>query len=186
MRSDAMAKRNALVAAARHLYADRGPDVPFTAIAAEAGVGIATLYRHFPTRSDLIVGIIEQVHAEILDCTTRCGEEWDSHPAGSWLRFVRALADLRLGALIPQLALTALAETPPEEAVRLRGRALGAVGRVLDLAKTAGFLRREITAVEFSLGLAIITRPLPAIPFSDVPSDRSWLIDAFVRGVRPD
>lgn len=186
MRADAVAKRQSLVTAARRLYAERGSDVPFSAIAAEADVGIATLYRHFPARSDLIVGIIEQVHAEIRELTARSVRDWDDQPEVNWLRFVRDVADLRLGALLPQLALTALTETPTAETARLRGYALEVINVALDSAKAAGLLRPEITADQFSLGLGIITRPLPEVPFSDVPTDPSWLIDVYIRGLHPD
>ena len=54
LRSDAERNRVRILAAAREVFADEGLDVPMTAIARRAGVGIATLYRRFPTREDLI------------------------------------------------------------------------------------------------------------------------------------
>lgn len=46
-----------LVAAARELFDERGPDVAMDEVARRAGVGNATLYRNFPTRSDLLVAV---------------------------------------------------------------------------------------------------------------------------------
>ena len=53
LRADAARNRQAIIGTARKLYGKRGLDVPFDEIARAAGVGNATLYRHFPTRLDL-------------------------------------------------------------------------------------------------------------------------------------
>lgn len=53
-RSDARRNRERLLATASRLFAERGPEVPFTEIAKDAGVGVGTIYRHFPTREALI------------------------------------------------------------------------------------------------------------------------------------
>ncbi|GAA4615856.1 TetR/AcrR family transcriptional regulator [Actinoallomurus liliacearum] len=56
-RTDAARNAESLLAAARELFDERGPDVPLDEVARRAGVGNATLYRHFPTRRDLIVAV---------------------------------------------------------------------------------------------------------------------------------
>lgn len=57
--------RRAILAAARRLFAERGFLVPLSAIAREAGVGQAVLYRHFPTRLDLAFTVFEENFAEL-------------------------------------------------------------------------------------------------------------------------
>ncbi|QWF79272.1 TetR/AcrR family transcriptional regulator [Amycolatopsis sp. CA-230715] len=57
MRADAAKNVDAVLAAARELFGERGPDAPLDDVAKRAGVGNATLYRHFPTRSDLLVAV---------------------------------------------------------------------------------------------------------------------------------
>ena len=52
--------RAALLAAARLLFAERGYHVPLSAIAKQAGVGQGSLYRHFPTREDLAVALLDE------------------------------------------------------------------------------------------------------------------------------
>lgn len=64
-RADAARNADAIVLAAEHLFAERGPDVPFDEVARRAGVGNATLYRHFPTRSDLLVAVYGGQVAEL-------------------------------------------------------------------------------------------------------------------------
>ncbi|MCG5213488.1 TetR/AcrR family transcriptional regulator [Streptosporangium sp. KLBMP 9127] len=54
MRADARHNRERILQAARQAYAVHGIDVPITTVARRAGVGAATLYRHFPTRAALI------------------------------------------------------------------------------------------------------------------------------------
>lgn len=56
-RSDARRNEEALLAAAAAAFVTSGVDVPVRDIAASAGVGVATIYRHFPTRADLIVAV---------------------------------------------------------------------------------------------------------------------------------
>src|SRR5438067_3764748 len=55
MRADAQRNREKLLAAATEAFAAEGEDVALEAVAARAGVGIGTLYRHFPNRDALVV-----------------------------------------------------------------------------------------------------------------------------------
>jgi AcrR family transcriptional regulator len=56
-RADAARNVQSLLAAAKALFDEHGPDIPLDEVARRAGVGNATLYRHFPTRQDLIVAV---------------------------------------------------------------------------------------------------------------------------------
>jgi AcrR family transcriptional regulator len=64
LRADAERNRERILAAAREVFAERGLDAPFDAIAQRAGVGQATLYRRFPRREDLIVACFAPKLAE--------------------------------------------------------------------------------------------------------------------------
>lgn len=57
LRADALHNRRLIMEAARELFAARGLDVPIAAIARRAGVGVATLYRRFPTRDSLVTEV---------------------------------------------------------------------------------------------------------------------------------
>src|ERR1700761_4516134 len=59
-RADARRNLAALVDAAKVVFARSGVDAPAKEIADEAGVGVGTLYRHFPNRSDLVVAVFKQ------------------------------------------------------------------------------------------------------------------------------
>lgn len=56
-RADARRNEKALLDAAASVFATDGVDAPVRRIAAEAGVGMGTIYRHFPTRADLVVAV---------------------------------------------------------------------------------------------------------------------------------
>ncbi|MEU6559916.1 TetR/AcrR family transcriptional regulator [Nocardia nova] len=68
-RGPAAARENraALLAAAREVFAEYGADAPLRLIAQRAGVGKGSLYRHFPTRSAVIVAVFED-HVAALEC----------------------------------------------------------------------------------------------------------------------
>ncbi|MEU0845843.1 helix-turn-helix domain-containing protein [Streptomyces sp. NPDC005962] len=60
LRADARRNRERVLAAARAVFAERGIDAPMATVARRAGVGVATLYRHFPTRDALVRGAFAQ------------------------------------------------------------------------------------------------------------------------------
>ncbi|HTJ69323.1 MAG TPA: helix-turn-helix domain-containing protein [Actinospica sp.] len=57
MRADARRNYEALMVAARELFQEQGPDAPLDEVAKRAGVGAGTLYRHFPSRNDLVAAV---------------------------------------------------------------------------------------------------------------------------------
>ncbi|HEY7631313.1 MAG TPA: helix-turn-helix domain-containing protein [Thermoleophilaceae bacterium] len=71
LRRDAQRNRDKLVAAAREVFTERGIDVSLDDIARHAGVGVATAYRHFPEKEQLI----DAVAADALARTVALGEE---------------------------------------------------------------------------------------------------------------
>jgi AcrR family transcriptional regulator len=75
-RADAQRNIDALLVAAKDEFAEHGVDVGVRAIAARARVGTATLYRHFPLRSDLIAAVFRR---EIDDVTTQAAELAENH-----------------------------------------------------------------------------------------------------------
>src|SRR3984957_14517511 len=60
VRADAQRSLDALLQAAKAVFATSGVDAPVREIAEKAGVGLATLYRHFPQRSDLVAAVFRR------------------------------------------------------------------------------------------------------------------------------
>src|SRR6266536_234096 len=67
MRADAQRNRTRLLEAAVRAFSQEGPDVTLDAIAKDAGVGIGTLYRHFPTREALVEAAYRNELARLCD-----------------------------------------------------------------------------------------------------------------------
>lgn len=94
-RADAQRNRALIVTTAKEVFAERGPGAPLDDIARHAGVGNATLYRHFPTRRDLLIAVYAD---EVTDLTAK-GEDLLRHdpPADAlftWLKaFIAHVAD---------------------------------------------------------------------------------------------
>jgi len=66
-RADAQRNRAKLIDAAHTAFTETGVNAPLEKIAQSAGVGIGTLYRHFPTRADLVQAVYAQYSAELAD-----------------------------------------------------------------------------------------------------------------------
>uniref|UniRef100_UPI001C600E60 TetR/AcrR family transcriptional regulator n=1 Tax=Nonomuraea rhizosphaerae TaxID=2665663 RepID=UPI001C600E60 len=80
MRRDAQRNRDALVAPARAVLAERGVDAPLEAVAKRAGVAIGTLYRHFPERGDLVDAILDEKMrdwAELAERSLAAEDPWE-------------------------------------------------------------------------------------------------------------
>lgn len=160
MRADARHNRDRIVAAGRELILQRGADAPLDQIAARAGVGNATLYRHFATREDLVRRVV-------LDDMNRVREEAAAALAcepTAWAalrRFCTAVVRGRLVALLP-IAGPHLVRDAEFDAVRTE--LVTALGELLAAARSEGGLRPDVEAGDLVLTLAAVMRPLPGLP----------------------
>lgn len=142
MRADARENRDRLLRAAGERFALDGPDVPLEAIARSAGVGIGTLYRHFPDRAALI----EAVYRSEVDQLCAAGPVLLSQrPAADalaeWMeRFVTYAARKR--ALLAVLRSTTGAQSDVSPSAR--ERLLAAIGEILQAGIDAGELRPDV------------------------------------------
>jgi AcrR family transcriptional regulator len=93
LRADAERNRAALLDAAREVFAEQGLEAPLEEIALRAGVGIGTLYRRFPTRTQLVAAaLVDKVaqYAEAAEQALTILDPWaDMRPAGRRPRTVR-------------------------------------------------------------------------------------------------
>jgi AcrR family transcriptional regulator len=137
-RADARRNYESLITAARTSFATCGVNASLEEIARQAGVGIGTLYRHFPTRQDLL----ESVYADDVEMVCRSAEEVASLPPWealtTWLyRFVDYLATKR-----------ALAEAVNFQSEFFQGGRASVHGAGEDLlrrAQEAGMARSEVS-----------------------------------------
>lgn len=87
IRADARRNEDVLLAVAKEVFATAGVDAPVRDIATKAGVGVGTLYRRFPKRSDLVAGVFRQeVDACAAEAVTLATEHPPAEALSRWLR----------------------------------------------------------------------------------------------------
>jgi AcrR family transcriptional regulator len=106
-RADAQRNRERLLETAKATFADVGPDVSLDEIARRAGVGIGTLYRHFPNRDAIVEAVYRREVQQLADAATRLQETLSPGEAlHQWMRlFVDYIATKKvigsaLGAIV--------------------------------------------------------------------------------------
>ncbi len=175
LRSDARRNRARLIEVAAAAFRDEGLDVGVDEIARRAEVGVATLYRHFPAKTDLIVAVVGGVLADL------------EHAAREALEGDSVLAVFLGGAMRVQCQnrgfLQALAQQdlPTGTREELGRRAVTIFEPVVAAAKQAGTFRDELDAID----LLVIVRMLGVV--SAAPNGRSseLYLATLLRGLSP-
>jgi AcrR family transcriptional regulator len=165
LRADAARNRDAIVAVARDVFAEQGLEAPLEAIAARAGVGIATLYRRFPSREKLVAAALLEKVAEYTEAARQAlaaPDPWDGF-AGC----VERICELQAGdrGLSDLLSMTLSADEQVEE---LRQTANELLITVMDRAKAAGALREDFVREDLVL-LLIATAGVMHVTGADAP-----------------
>jgi AcrR family transcriptional regulator len=144
-RSDALRNRDRLIEAAKEILGRGGPEASLEAVAREAGVGIGTLYRHFPTREALFQAVYRHEVEHLIEMAAALEMEADELEAlRTWLHSLVGLVETKRG-LLGTLSLVAT-ENSKEMYAEVSGRLNKAVQRLLAHAISNGELRPDITA----------------------------------------
>jgi AcrR family transcriptional regulator len=165
LRADAARNRAAIVAVARDMFAEQGLEAPLEAIAARAGVGIATLYRRFPTREKLVAAaLVEKVaeYAEAAEQALAAPDRW-----AGFAGFVQRICELQAGdrGLSELLSMTLPAD---EQVEQLRKTANARVMALIEYAKADGKLREDFAGEDLVL-LLIATAAVMHVTHADAP-----------------
>jgi AcrR family transcriptional regulator len=147
LRSDARQNLDALVEAAKAVFAESGVDAPVRAIAERAGVGVGTLYRHFPLRSDLISAVFRREMDACVDAAPALEAEFPPGEAlDRWIMrytdFVAAKQGLAAALHSGDTAYEPLAEY-------FSTRLAPTLERLLGAAAAAGEIVSDVDASEF-------------------------------------
>ncbi|MGH8877044.1 MAG: TetR/AcrR family transcriptional regulator [Stackebrandtia sp.] len=145
-RADAERNRVRVLEVARELAAEHGEELQMTDVAKAAGVGVGTIYRHFPTRRALLEAAAEQRFREILDYgETTCLSMTDTRRALSC--FLHHIGEVHEQgrALSGQIEAT-LGDTAPRGEISGKLRDLG--GRLLERGSTDGTIRADATVAD--------------------------------------
>lgn len=177
-RADSLRNRDLLLKAAAKVFSAGGPEASLEAVAKRAGVGIGTLYRHFPTRESLFEAVYRREVDELADLADRLAKaEPPVEALRQWLRANVQLVATKKGMLA---ALALAAHRPPDLYAYSFERLSKAVGGLLDRAVAAGEIRADVTPED-------LLRTLVGMSYSYDPPD--WqatvlrLVDVFVDGL---
>lgn len=174
-RADARRNRDTILRCAREAFAELGAQTSMAEVARRADVGMATLYRNFPGRRQLL----EALYVDEVDMVCRAAEEIGGETPGAafsaWLlRFAEFLSSKH------EIAMELLAQTDPGNPIfdSGRDRVLAAAGPLLAAAQESGEVRPELT-LEQVLDMVLA---LSAIQGTD--AYRGPILEAALAGIR--
>ncbi|GAA0482624.1 TetR/AcrR family transcriptional regulator [Streptomyces olivaceiscleroticus] len=151
-RADAQRNRETVLTAAAEVFVTSGVDAPIRRIAAQAGVGMATIYRHFPTRADLVTAVYRhQIEA--------CAEAGPRLLAGTASPFdaLRQWIDLFVDFLVTKHGLADALQSDNDRFAALHAhfldRLLPVCAQLLDAAVEAGDIRPGTQPYELMRGI---------------------------------
>jgi AcrR family transcriptional regulator len=180
LRADAARNRDMLLAVATRVFASSEAEPSMRAIAREAGVGIATLYRHFPTRESLVDAVYQD---QVKRLTLGARELLEQLPPaqamrrwmdlfGDWLATKHGMLD----------TLLAMIESGEIADAQTRTELLDAITTILDAGSAAGDLRADISAEDIAASL------LGTFAVAGKPEQRpqaNRLLNLLMDGLRP-
>ena len=147
MRADAQRNRERIVEVAREVFREQGYDASLDLVAKRAGVGAGTLYRHFPTREDLLDAIMQSWVAQVEEVAARTLRT-EGPPRTlllTWFdEYVRLISVHKGG---PAKITCAMGDE--DSPIRTKCEVLRAAGdRVLDVLRAEGALRDDVTSLQ--------------------------------------
>lgn len=178
LRADARRNRDQIIAAAKVVFVESGPDVPMEEIARRAGVGVGTLYRRFPDREALILAVAhENFDSVVNEARVAAAEE-----PTRWEALVRLMGrsrDLRLSvrlALLSPQAWHSIRDDPRTRA--LRDELLVLLDEIVRGAQAEGTLRADVGAGDLATLVSLLVRRAPACSdqMSEMIMDRMLML----------
>ena len=180
LRADAARNRDALLAVASRIFASSEAEPSMRAIAREAGVGIATLYRHFPTRESLVDAVY---HDQVQRLTLGARELLEQLPPAEamrrWMDLFAEWLATKHGMLDTLLAMI---ESGKIAHAQTRAELLEAITTILDAGRAAGDLRADISAEDIAASLVGILT-VAGKPGNQAQAGR--LLNLLMDGLRP-
>jgi AcrR family transcriptional regulator len=177
MRADARRNYERLVTAARAVFARDGGAASMEAIAREAGVGVGTLYRHFPKRID-VVEAVYQTDVDQLMAAAEAGADQD--PWTALVTWLEAFVRYAHGKRTFLNELHEAFDKHPDLRVRSRERIDQAMDLVLGRAQQAGVVRTDLDGSDLMQLIG------PMCTSATLSEDQSWrLLTMILDGLRP-
>ena len=178
MRADARRSRARLIEAATAAFAENGADAPLDDIARRAGVGIGTLYRHFPSRIDLQAAVFRSQVTSV--CSQADNLIVNSPPEQAFAAWLRVLARY----LVTKRGLSrAVMDSLGKDSELVSSCYLAmreTVDRLLASGQQAGVLRTDLTSTD-------VLRLVHGVAFTTekAPEETDRLLTVLLDGMRP-
>jgi AcrR family transcriptional regulator len=182
LRADAQRNLVRVLDAAREVFAAHGIDAPVTDIAERAGVGVGTIFRRFPTKDDLLVAVVEQRTAQLIDAADVALESAD--PGAALRSFMETAAAMQISDVCwCDAAGTDLFD---RDGVReLTDVLVGKMGELLTRAQTAGHVRADVRALDIPVLLMAVAKS--GLMLEDaVPGAWKRYLGIIFDGLRPE
>jgi AcrR family transcriptional regulator len=179
-RSDAQQNRERILVVAKEAFARHGASASLDDIAKQAGVGPGTLYRHFPSREDLLKAVYRAAAEKLAHAATEFSETLPPVEAvRTWmLLFVDYIADKQI--IAP--ALNALVDDPRKVYEASYGQIWGAVRSLVKRAVESGDIRDDLDAIDLLRALVGVSAVGAS---SDWQQSARRLVDILILGSRP-
>ncbi|TCK25830.1 TetR/AcrR family transcriptional regulator [Pseudonocardia endophytica] len=161
LRADARRNREQIIEAARALFARVGPAVPMEEVARAAGVGVATLYRRFPDREQLIEAVSHDNVDRLVDLARRV-ERDEPDPMAALTTLLRSALDLRLGLVLSTVSTRtyrAVLESPI--VAGQRAEVISVLRRLVHRAQADGSVRPDVDVGDAILALVLASQVVP-------------------------
>ena len=179
-RIDALRNRERILEAAKAAFTRQGANASLEEIAKQAGVGAGTLYRHFPTRDELIEGVYRNEVEKLAAAAARFAETMS--PLEALRAWMMLLVDYIAAKHIIAPALNSVVGGPSRLYEGSHTMIHGAIDELVKRAKRSGDLRNDLNAFDLLRAL---------IGVSHVGSGTDWqqsarrLVDILIAGSRP-
>lgn len=163
LRADARRNREQIIEAARTLFVRIGPDVPMEEIARAAGVGVGTLYRRFPDRSELIKAVNLDNFTRLAELARRVEQE-EPDPAVALTSLLHSTLELRLSITMTTMSARAYrADMDSPSLAEHRHAVIAVARRLLRRAQERGAIRPDIEIGDTVLALVLVSRLAPPV-----------------------
>jgi AcrR family transcriptional regulator len=177
-RADARRNLDALLAAARTVFAASGVDAPAKEITDLAGVGVGTLYRHFPLRSDLIKAVLEREVDACAEAAVALSAEHEPFEAfAQWIQRYTEFVATKQGLAAALHSGDPAFDGLPAYLLEQLGPVLGPL---LDAARATGEIRAEVSADDLLRAVAHLCHRAPG----EGPDYSRRMIAVLVQGLR--
>jgi AcrR family transcriptional regulator len=164
LRADARRNRERILESARAVFAESGADAQIDDVARHAGVGVGTVYRHFPTKQALLTELVRQ--------TFRLFTEWarealeaGGEPLALIEELLRRIAETAAGDAGVKYALTSsAAQAARSEARADQDELIAVIAELIERARRAGTIRPGIEATDIAMlicGVVSVMGPRP-------------------------